>query len=284
MSKIKSIGDIPKWFDIDNYRAAESFGAIDWYAQLKQRQFIFTLLDYRKDKSSDLSKQAEKSFELNIEHLRGKDIRLTNIPNFFGDRSLAEHLKSEKQVIHSLTFRHLHDHAKNFDALDQPTEKWLNRLNSQCEETPYTKNNEVDQPLILSTYLSPKEHIATANVNLNLPDALLIKGFASWLEQVRRSRGEFTNKRYHQPVLKRWAQNGLLPFIDLEIWRLETGSKLPDRIMAATLFPRLDFGEENIRKSTRPLAQSLMNDLSELQAIAALESKSHEDSCENPEI
>lgn len=271
MKKIKSFDELPEWFNLDSYLATAEFRAIDWYNQLTQRQYLHTLLNYKKEENPQLSDSASRAFSRNIKFLRGINIELASIPNFFGEKGLVEHLKNERRGIHSLTFRHLREHAQNLLDFHCEPDTWFQHLSSQADEFTHEENSPPDHPLTLSSHLDTREHFATARVNLDLPDEVLRASFDSWLAEARQNSEQPEEKRHYKPVFQRWARWGLLPLIDLEIWSLETGAKLPDRVISAVLFPRGDSSEDTIRKTIRPLARSLMKDLSELQALAALE-------------
>lgn len=277
MEKINRVEDLPEWFDLQNYSAAESFGVLDWYKHLKERQYLFTLLDIIKENNGHSSIPAAKAFARDVVYFRGVDVAIAEIPNFFGSRGLIAHLKDERQGVHSLTFRHLLEHARNLEDYLYEPEKWFQSLHALSEEHAPEERSAADQPLTISTYLDRRNHLAVARVNLDLPDNVLMESFSIWLAEIRKERGEPTEKRYHRPNFQRWAKYGLLPYLDLKAWSEETGVHIPDRVMAAAVLPRLDFGESNLRKTVMPSAQSLMKNLSELQALAALEAEAATD-------
>ena len=51
------------------------------------------------------------------------------------------------------------------------------------------------------------------------------------------------------------------------------GATIPDRVMAAAITPLTDVGDDRLRKTVAPLADSLMADRSDLQALAMLENR-----------
>ena len=66
---------------------------------------------------------------------------------------------------------------------------------------------------------------------------------------------------------------GVLPYLDLKFWELETGNKIPLRVIADAIYPIGEGGEETVRKTTVPLANSLIqnNNLRILIAQVATE-------------
>ena len=66
---------------------------------------------------------------------------------------------------------------------------------------------------------------------------------------------------------------GLLPYLDLHIWKKETGIKIPNRVTADAIFLPGEGGEEVVRKTTHKIAQEVMSNryLNMLAAIAVEE-------------
>ncbi|NMZ58306.1 DUF6387 family protein [Pseudomonas nitroreducens] len=274
MEKIDRVEDLPDWFSMENYQAAESFGPLKWYEQLAIRQYLFTLLRLRDQADKRWAKDAAATFERDVKMIRGVDVAVARIDGFFGDRSIAEFLRESRQGVHSLTFRHLREHARNQeDCFDDPG-KWFDGLNELANGQDSEKNLDLNTPLTLGTFLNPTPHLGVAGVNLNLPDSVLIESFSKWLLEMRKAQGQSTERRYYRPNFQRWARSGVLPYLDLKVWAQEIGAHIPDRVMAAAIMPRLDFGEGNLRKTVAPTALGLMDDLSELQSLAALEAES----------
>jgi len=116
-------------------------------------------------------------------------------------------------------------------------------------------------------------------VNLDLPDALLFKIFKQWVTFARMIFDSSTYfKRYKKPDFESWYKFGVLPWLDLIIWSKEVRVSIPNRVMALAIFQFGDGGEETIRKTTKPMANSLIEDkktdgypLSSLAAQAAME-------------
>lgn len=275
MAKIDRVEDLPEWFDIENYRGAESFGAVEWYQHLALRSYLLTLLEiWHGDWRKEQCETAAGAFKKYIVHVRGGAIEQADIPTSIA--VTAEDLIDEKNGISSLTFSDLYNHAANKTFLAHS--KWLDPVHwfadmgkPLCSESEGEK--VADSPLFLTGRPGYWiEQYATARVDLDYPDAILIERFASWLKEIRDIKGQQQAKRYHRPNFQRWARYGVLPYLDLTIWAAETGAHIPDRVMAAAVLPRLDFGESNLRKTIIPLAESLMSDLTELRALAACES------------
>lgn len=272
MAKIDSIEDLAEWFHIDNYSSASGFSATEWYRQLSLRKFLIFVLKMSNDETNDLSKEYRAAFDRTIKNMRGIPVEHCDIPNSFGAYGYAQYLADEPLGVISLTFRHLREHANTAPGYEQEPERWFAAMNKITSETVHT-NVTVDPPLLLGGPLLPEVNYAVPRVDMRLPTKQLLKGFESWLEKAKAST-EFQpeKKRFHTPAFHKWEGYGLLPYLDLLIWQMETGNTIPDRVMAAAVLPRRELGEANLRKTTIPLAKKLIDDgMLELKELAATE-------------
>ncbi len=127
------------------------------------------------------------------------------------------------------------------------------------------KNQLIEQRPIAPEFVTR----AALLVNLAASYSILIEMFKSWLKTARKRHPYYANRR--RPTYDRWARYGILPYIDLKMWEIETDSYIPDRVMSAAI-SKYDAGEANLRITIAPLAVKLLRDLSELQASAVAES------------
>ncbi|MFP5422352.1 MAG: DUF6387 family protein [Gammaproteobacteria bacterium] len=273
MTKIDRVADLPEWFGLENYQGLESLGAPEWYGLLSQRQYLLTLQKLQTDDNQEIAKAAAVGFTREIQHIRGTKVESAHIPAFFGEGGLDQYLKDEKRSVHPLTFRHLREHAQNMQGCYHNPEKWFAELNRACSAEVHTSTT-TDAPLFLTGHLTGhNEKFAAVRIDLEVPDAVIMESFQAWLKETRTTKGQPRKKKFYRPDFARWARYGVLPYLDLVIWARETETHIPDRVMSAAI-SSYDAGESNIRKTVAPLAESLMNDLSELLALAALEALS----------
>ena len=112
-------------------------------------------------------------------------------------------------------------------------------------------------------------------VDLTLPDRILLEEFEQLLqsERVIKVRDNLEKANKHKPDFSKWIRFGVLPYIDLRMWEIETGLNIPNRVMANAIFPEGEGGEEVVRKTTRRLANNLLSpqNLSVLAALSAQE-------------
>jgi len=100
-----------------------------------------------------------------------------------------------------------------------------------------------------------KDSDGTCNISVNLraSDKELTKAFEYFLKEKRKEK-QPAKKYFTQADFNSWHKFGVLPYLDIEIWRIETGiNKIPDHILGdAILANEVDIDTtEAIRKSTR---------------------------------
>jgi hypothetical protein len=270
MAKIDRICDLPEWFTLENYQGAELFGAAEWYEQLTQREYLITLQKIQRD-SPELASKAAATFARNVQYVRGASVLRVKIPELFGEAGLYQHLADEKRSVHPLTFRQPREHANNMEWCYGDPDKWFAAMNQACANEIHTASTK-DLPLFLTGHLTVShEQFAAVRVDLNAPDTVIHECFTAWLAEVRTLKGQPRTKKFYRPDFSRWVRYGVLPFLDLRIWAIETKNHIPDRVMSGAI-SSYDAGESNIRKTVAPLAESLMTEgLSELRALAAIE-------------
>jgi hypothetical protein len=112
-------------------------------------------------------------------------------------------------------------------------------------------------------------------VNLGATDGEIKLAFDACLKEVRAN--QQAKAKREKPSYKNWARYGLLPYLDLLIWSMETDTNIIDRVMSAAI-SAYDAGEGNLRTTLAPLAAELMSSLSALQALVAVQARA------NPEV
>jgi hypothetical protein len=104
-------------------------------------------------------------------------------------------------------------------------------------------------------------------IDLSYPDNVLIENFEHMLK-MRRSKLDSTINNtsfYNKTDFDNWYRFGVLPYIDLIMWARDENVKIPYRVLADAIFPSGERGEETIRKTTKPLVESLLNESSLIQ-------------------
>lgn len=299
--KIDSKKDLPNWFCLDSYAAAdESFSARDWLFELSLRDKImenmWILRDHTPTNSDEKSgvdrSQTVATLTDLIFHLRQTPIKL-NLPgnHHFGnvlERMDAEFLDFSKPV-KPLTFETLVWQRESdrlavqmgySPLLDEvgPAVPVVNKCwEALCDPAGSLRHGGLDIPVALTNHSVNRWPHPALLVNLNAPDAILINAFKQWLKESR-SNNPFNRPVGRKPLFERWGKYGLLPYLDLKIWEFESNTVIPDRVMSAALSPaNHDRGEENIRKTLTPIANKLWRHLHELEMYIAAENTDSEE-------
>ena len=251
MSKIDCAQDLPEWFDLEKYRECEHFDVNEWYRQLLERQSLFKACACLSDPDST-EKWCYDWYEDAAEEFREAPLELSP--------SLSD-IEVKRQPVRALRAYDLHLTASE-------------EMFALGAEKP----NDVDyRVLFKDSWQTEIEVLATGSpyfqpaivVDLGANDSTLKAAFTIWLAEARKQSPDFSPSR-SKPNWRRWARYGLLPYIDLWIWSMETKTHIPDRVMSSAI-SSYDAGEANLRKTVVPLANELMADLSPLQSLVALQ-------------
>jgi hypothetical protein len=270
MPKIDRVKDLPEWFDLELYRGTESFGAAEWHAQLHHRKLLLTCnpkfpFEWEEDGTGEIDTNME----------RWKDImgrvapKLRSAPLLCAAPERAQWQTGLKPVVAMTVgdLRHI-VHLGTFAAARRGEPGLADHITTPLHtDLPDAIEKRLIGHRPVFPAFAPRSALL---VNLSASDSVLKKSFAAWLKEERTSQPE-RGKR-SRPTYDRWARYGLLPYIDLTMWAIETDSHIPDRVMSAAI-SHYDAGEANLRKTTAPLAVALMRNLSELQALSAVETE-----------
>lgn len=249
MAKIERVEDLPEWFDLEKYQGSECFEVGDWYRQLLERQSLFNAcLGLKAPKpayGSDYDWYADAA-----EEMRDAPLELDEEVFYLENKRRPVRVLRAYDLVHSAS-----------------EEQYRQGITGRVDISVLFKGTHESGIEVLiagSQYLQP-----TLIVDLGASDSTLRESFAIWLQGARKSRDAVAVSR-NKPAWNRWSRYGLLPYLDLLIWSMETETNIPDRVMSAAI-SSYDAGEANLRKTVAPLADSLMQDLSGLQSLVALE-------------
>lgn len=282
MTKIKNISELPEWFNLEKYTEAKNLDAAGWFIQLSARKDLYEFYeDFEKkcQSESEFFSGGETllaALQLHLDQMRSKPIETDTYDNFYA-RCRTYGFKEDLTIkpVRPLSFQDLAAQCL-WDASTDTGE--TSQANGwallKCPET----SEYPIEPVPVGIF---GDNMLAALVDLNASDSVLKNAFSLWLKEARQS--EATALPKQSRLYKSWANYGLLPFLDLRIWSMEKRAHIPGHIMSrAVSGPSFDRGVENLRKTLVPIAISLMRDLSELQALAAIEVAAP--SCPYPEI
>jgi hypothetical protein len=275
--KVRRATDLPRWFDLKNYSQAAPLDAEGWYEQLMVRKWLFKMMDWRDEDEKPLN---DRELEM-LSFIRATPIvdvtaTLTMKVSFYD--GVMHELRTENPI-YSLGVRL--STVRDFYSFEQRIEpekrEYAHSFFSQWEDRDWLNGSgEVKFPCT-DWIDGPIDDISNASasamnmrVDLGLPDKVLIEQFKTLLQSLRKPLAEggcdFAPTR--RLNFADWVTFGVLPFIDLKIWERETGSKIPNRVMADAIFPAGEGGEEVVRKTTSKIAKELLADES-LKLLAA---------------
>ncbi|MFJ2289540.1 DUF6387 family protein [Pseudomonas iridis] len=255
--------DYMEWFDLNNYLAAFKFDAKEWYRQLYLRQWLIALLITRNAKHPYAGNRPDEVFARDIKAMRGA-VEDADIPDIFGVDGYEKHL-SEKRGVVSLTHRHLRAHAHHTPGFSLELMESISKhpLAVKTEEPPMFLTG--GEPTTLDRY-------AILIIDRERPKTLLRDSFNKLLSEMPPLPGfKVHKKKHHRLCFANWARYGLLPYLDLLIWQLETGTDIPPKIMAFAIRTGFVYDERQLADTVIPLAERLMNgDLDELLDMIVL--------------
>lgn len=244
------IKTLPDWFSLKNYHKANQLSLEGWINQLYLRNMLQGFLlkevitgivdDYMlPEKSADNASQFVSAISLHgailiTEALKESvDIPIKNweSPAFFKDITTGNSLFSWCS-------------AKYGD-------EYLNK----------TALASVQGYAILKKFTS---------IDLSAPDTVLIASFKNWLKEQRAETKEYNYRSFSKAILRRWAMNQILPYIDLIYWAELTQVQIPHWLMGEALFPGENQGDkvDRVRKTTEKVAKEVLQDTC-IHAMAA---------------
>lgn len=306
MTKIDRVEDLPEWFDLKKYDKCESFGAADWLRQLDIRSYLLSrcpdypdafqpmpeLFSYLNTSHEEYlaGRRREWRFLINpyMEALRADPLGFSpsQIDNEFFEWKRKAIQPVRGAVFDDLSFA-LHvaiaAYCEGEEQMCAQLRGWdlmAHDLQAGASYLAAERKNDLPYPLagpayklaseeLSNTLVEPPEWGTLISVDLEAPDAVLIESFRDWVREAR-VRQKCTGPKGRKFYYDRWARYGLLPYLDLRTWSLETGIHIPDRVMSAAI-SHYDAGEANLRKTIVPLAADLIRDMSGLQALAGHE-------------
>jgi len=274
--RIKHVSELPEWFKLEKYEFTKNLDALGWYEQFYVRgTFLYHARDMRKNNEifPEDFKQAMRASRENPNTDIENDPRLANYCTL--DSSQPPHpLKTLKQkraaglkAIKSITMR---DYV-GFKFLIRPErlqyiEDWY-KLPDSKKETHPKDAPWFNEPISYSFTPMYGKALDTINVNLRLPDTFLIESFKEYLAEKRKEVQVYSKKHLHESDFKNWINYGVLPYLDLIIWGIETETQIPNRVLADVLYPHGEKNEETIRKTTSQLAELLLDSKNIFQLI-----------------
>lgn len=270
MAKISSTKDLPEWFYLERYRAAEDFTAEHWLEQLDRRISLFPAAHDTSDKSLQQAKD-----EIWWAIVSGQLTAVRDHPvkcQYARQGDLVPVMPVRAVSYFDLAMQAHHDEMAKREGIcsAEKADRW-NIIAGNGRPTQSTIKG-LSMPIEIGFYMPGVLPQPVVKVDLGATDATLIEAFSTWLKEARSTQPVDARKPKNQ-LYKNWARYGILPYLDLLIWGMETDTQIIEGVYAAAIFPGQEDGKDRL-KTTKKWAKSLMSDLSALQAIAAIEARS----------
>lgn len=285
---VRHTRDLPAWFNIEKYAGLEQINSAEWYDLLLQRHSHIRYLElngaeFYKEENHPITSVLIKSrnnplYLLNKEFETfifggGKLHALKNDTKFFNHMSFGiaplalmriyqiENWYSKETKLRlrnwvDQIFNGNFDISENFISGDETSfiKSFIHEPISHSLKTHGELSigeNSID---------TSKRGARFVEIDFSLPDKILVEQFNQYLSDHRQKYPQLSEKKqYKYPNFSRWIDFGILPFLDLKIWQLQTSYKIPNRVMADAIFPNGEKGEEIIRKTTQKLTKTVMS-------------------------
>ncbi|NBQ69365.1 MAG: hypothetical protein EBU46_11265 [Nitrosomonadaceae bacterium] len=290
VQQIKHLSDLLKWFSLEKYSEAVNLDALGWCEQLSWRLGMLKALcrPYSNDiwKIDEPSQNISKGRTQALEFARTTPILLIEevdeLMGIYFHSSMLDELRSgNPNYSFSVNLTTVRQHYKTEFNIRKDERIYARNFFAQIFDDrgtdlrlplKYKYQDWIDKPI---DNLVDAFNTRRITVNLQIPDKILLEQFRKLLLEVRKPtrRIGITLEAKTKPDFAAWMKFGLLPYLDLHIWKKETGIKIPNRVVADAIFLPGEGGEEVVRKTTHKIAQEVMSNkyLSMLAAIAAEE-------------
>lgn len=270
MAKIECPDDLPSWYSLEKYAACASFDALQWLHQLERRSELLKLhpdFFITEQPEDDLLKSVAMCIWKGT--LTEDATALRNDPT--GSTSEIESATPPVRDVFVLDlWRQAYlDEIENRKGKLSPekAERWRVIGDNSAKLNDWLKSKH--STIEIDHYRPNTPPAPVITVDMRATDSVLIDAFTNWLKEKRKHQAFAFSKR-EKPAYKDWARYGLLPYIDLMTWAKEHNHNIPHNFMAQAV--GYVKGGDSFRKTVPKLAGELMRDLSELEALAALES------------
>nr|WP_322940657.1 DUF6387 family protein [Pseudomonas sp. s4] len=268
MAKTDRVVALPEWFSLDKYHGTKGFGAAEWFTALAVRQDIYRTVERRNGGGENAY-----DYQCLVPHL--EVLRRQPLDAESG-RSYWEHIPYGDEIAKLAPVRHLEinhlawqAYLERGDAGDGDCDRQqADRWQVIGDDGLFEAGSIVLPPMpIFIDYRGSGAPAAAVFVDLGAQDSVLLEAFALWLKSAR---AEQPPSKRERPAYMDWTRYGLLPYLDLLIWSMETSNQISHHVMAQAVGYRN--GGDSFRKTVPKLAADLMrSNLSELETLAAIE-------------
>ncbi len=299
--QIQDIKLLAPWFDVTNYAGTKSFVVDDWISSISIRRNVLSFLKKMKalsDMEMALPEDLEEVKQLmrELEHLRNNPLDIGACRSWRaveGDFDEYAGIDPVKDFLFSDLITHYRHDQQTLEEDNWPADKamrWAQisakKDNVAAEDafwneiTGEQKRRELHaerwgkittpsfMPIpgeLLNMPLGMVEgNLAPILIDTRATNSVIKEAFSKWLTEFRRDYPPEKSKR-NKPDYEEWTDYGILPYLDLHIWAFEKEVEITDEVMAEAVTPDRSIG--NFSTTTKPQANGLLRDLTELRAM-----------------
>ncbi len=276
MKKISSIKDLPKWFNLDNYKCISSLTTDEIKIQIQIRRDMINGFEFINHTFNDNDNEI-LTFQYGGDDLNWKQIQQ-------GDVILKKHKYSEKYKLSETKSKEDSIERYKNEVLNLKSSASISGVTSlmayfhvksllvnklideEKEHTNFkTELLEADIDIVKMKY-KLQEHLSDVNIQIDLENntdkeivADLKKLLPMWREQlsIEEPEGILFSKQIDYEKVRPYK---ILPLLDLMIWELMTNQKIPLRVMTVALFPNAEKGETELKQTVIPLTKKLLSE------------------------
>ncbi len=262
MSKtIKSVKNIPSWFNLKKYEALRTLDVQGWSRQILIRTVVAELLE--SDAPEDKQEALDWINEIAISPVIAPADDSGHVENWL------TRIKRNPCITYSVwptEILTLYAYAQEFDSGDA----YMRNLRAACKASLHGKATLEEDALVrqsfdhaMSDQEIDSEGMMNLTVDLSATDEQLIADYKRCLTASRKALGKVApQQNFCAKDFCKWFENGILPYIDLTLWARAHNISITQNALGEAIFPNEDDADttERIRRTTKPQATYLLRE------------------------
>lgn len=262
---IKSTDELPSIFDVNRYTNMDKLSAFDWFFLLQTRYLLHQhVID---DDLSCFLPIGEKTLSDDEKDEAIAQIIRTHFKNPLNLDLIINYTKhSGENIVIDISSSDYYSFMRRNLPVSELYEDQFRSIQWFIEQT--SVELKTDQRIKQSR--SVVDIMKTIDINLCLydypitinpfyPDHVIVDEFRKLLVKVREKLGHSQkNKSVSYKDLLNWASYKLLPYFDLKLLEFYEGIKITNSVICSILYPKGEYGEDNLRKSVEPIRRKIL--------------------------
>lgn len=276
---IKSVRELPKWFDLKKYEGLSALDLPGWSRQITIRAFVhWMLLTYLPKYETELTNADQKdvlgSQRKDAENWVRQFTEDPIIPVYLNEDHLnIWHTRGERKPYDAYTVwssNAVHAYYIGLDMQRADADPLWAELRMALEAADTGKDTPeqtelIDTPLdlIYKRLGISSEGSCNVTVDLSATDEQIMADFRHWLTHFRKEIGiQAPAQNLTEKDFRIWIDAQVIPYIDLHLWALANHRQVTQNVLGQALFPdELDADTtERIRRTTRPKAERMLRE------------------------